>query len=77
MLLAYVFLGVLIALFVPLFYLHGTASPVPTERHTIENYHGNWASTWHTPWNIRAITAVAIMQVVSLALCVFFGLMGI
>ena len=39
---------------------HSRGKPCRTATHTVEQYHGNWWSTWHTPRQDRWMTRLGV-----------------
>ena len=44
--------------------------PERTQTHTVEQYHGNWWSTWHTPRQDRWMTRLGIVNLGTITLLV-------
>ena len=51
-----------------------TESPAQTEIHSVEHYHGNWWSTWHTPLADKLIMATTGLSALSLIAAIIIAL---
>ena len=49
--------------------------PRASTTHTVEEYHGNWWATWHTPAQYRAYTAAGLTGMTSVVTVCILGIM--